>query len=184
MRAWRDERPACARELATVFTRWYPDMIWGWIVLADTLADLACYKEGLAALRRAQRLAPPKHAAAIMVWFGHFYHTAKNLKRAELWYRRAVNKKRSTRNLIHLGATLAQQGRLRDAKRCLRSAIRIGDELVDEAELNLGFVLRAERRYSEALQHFKKALKIDPKYSLAREAIDDLRKLEASPTDP
>lgn len=184
MSAWDDERPACARELATEFTKKFPDIIWGWVVLADTLADLACYKEGLAALRRAQRLAPPKHAAAILVWFGHFYRTAKNLKRAELWYRRAVKKKRSTRNLIHLGGTLAEQGQFRDAKRCLRSAIQIGDELVDEAELNLGLILRAERRYSEALQHFKKALEIDPKYSLAREAIADLRKLKAASTNP
>ena len=45
---------------------------------------------------------------------------------------------------------------------------------------NLGLVLRAERKYETAIESFDEALKIDPKYDLARAARKDcVRALKA-----
>lgn len=76
--------------------------------------------------------------------------------------------------LIHLGAVLAIQGRLAEAKRCHRRAIRLGVDDVDEGHLNLGLLLRAEGRYQEAIRCFDRALALDPRYSKAKRAKSDV----------
>ena len=44
----------------------------------------------------------------------------------------------------------------------------------DEAFFNLGLLLRAERRYRDALTCFERAIELDPKYSDALEARADV----------
>jgi tetratricopeptide (TPR) repeat protein len=47
---------------------------------------------------------------------------------------------------------------------------------VDEACYNLGLVLRAQGRYPEAVTYFESALRINPRYGLAREAARDVER--------
>jgi tetratricopeptide (TPR) repeat protein len=81
-------------------------------------------------------------------------------RRAEEWYRKAVAANPSTRAYILLGATLAVQGKLKEAERLHRAAVLAATprEAVDEAHLNLPLVLRAKEEYVEAAQHLRKAL--------------------------
>ena len=87
----------------------------------------------------------------------------------------------STRGYILLGATVAMQGRLKEAERIHRTAIRVATpgEPVDEAHLNLALVLRANEEYVEAAQHLRKALSIDPTYEDAVEVLADVRRAQS-----
>jgi Tfp pilus assembly protein PilF len=99
-------------------------------------------------------------------------------KRAEQWYRKAVALKSNTTTHIYLGACLARQGRFVEAKRHHRQAIRLATDpkydAADEAYFNLGLILRAERKYTEASAMFRKAIRLDRKYQIAREALRDV----------
>jgi tetratricopeptide (TPR) repeat protein len=176
MRAWHDGHGASHFEAAAQYTRKYPDNCWGWIALADILVRLAHYEAARRALSRADRLAPAKLRGHICVQWGHLYNESCDLKRAEKWYRRAVEYEADTPRLVFLGAVLAKLGRFSEAKRCHRRAARLATVPPDEAYYNLGLILRAERRYPEALRCFDQAIKIDPKYSLAIEAREDVQR--------
>jgi tetratricopeptide (TPR) repeat protein len=44
----------------------------------------------------------------------------------------------------------------------------------DDAYFNLGLILRAERKYTEASAMFRKAVRLDRKYQIASEALRDV----------
>ena len=176
MRAWNNGQGASHFEVAARFTSKYPANVWGWVALADILVHLAHYTAARRALSRAEKLAPPNLRGHICVQWGHLFSKSCDLRKAEKWYRRAVQHKADTPRLVFLGAVLAKQGRFAEAKRCHRRAARLATTAADEAYYNLGLILRAERRYPEAMLCFERATKIDPKYTLAREARKDVVK--------
>src|ERR1700736_1700602 len=175
-KAWNEEGVALLFELATDYTRHYPDRFWGWVVLADALGEMARYREAERALRQAQRLAPAVHRADIYAHWGHLYNTKCDVKRAERWYRRALklSKGKDTMQcVVYLGGVLAKQGRLTEAGECHRKAISLSTDPPDEAYYNLGLVLRAQGEYKDALKFFNRAVKIDPAYAIAEAAWKD-----------
>jgi len=176
VRAWHGDTPGCHLELASRYTRKYPDNVAGWVALADVLARFALYEEASQALRRAHRLMPLQERSKIYIQWGHFYNKKCDLKQAERWYRRALRSRPTTETLIFLGAILAKQGRFLAAKRCHCAAIRLATDPPDEAYYNLGLILRAERKYHQALECFERAIKIHPKYLIAKHARKDVLK--------
>src|SRR6185436_18702392 len=99
------------------YTKEYPTNVAGWVALADVLARFALYNKAYHALRRAHELMPWNRRSQIYVQWGHFYDAKCDLKRAERWFRRALESRRTTETLIFLGAILAKQGRFLEAKR-------------------------------------------------------------------
>jgi len=98
------------------------------------------------------------------------------VKHSERWYRKAVVAAPAA--LVFLGAELAGQGRLAEAKRCHRRATRLPDDdrvARGAAYCNLALILRAERRYRDALVCFDRAIALDPKYVVALKARADVR---------
>jgi tetratricopeptide (TPR) repeat protein len=178
MRAWR-KGPACQLEMGTQYTRAFPKRADGWIVLADGLAGVARYQEAKRALRRAAGLTPSERRWFIAVQWGHLHRAKGNERAAERWYRKAVALRSSTTTHVFLGATLAKQGRFADAKHHHRRAIKLARDFrkdsPDEAHYNLGLILRAERRYEESLRHLTRAIELDPKYKIAKEALADVK---------
>jgi Flp pilus assembly protein TadD len=77
---------------------------------------------------------------------------------------------------IFLGALLAKQGRLDEAEESHRRAIACAEGCIDEAFLNLGFVLRAQERFPEAADCFRHAIHLDPAYRAARQALKDVER--------
>ena len=178
MSAW-GKGPACQLEMALRYTRAFPKDFVGWIALADALGGIARYPEAQAALRKAEKTATPEHWWEIALQWGHLCRKYDE-KAAERWYRKAIALSPNASTHIFLGATLIQQGRFAEAKRhCLR-AIRLAsdpaEDNLDEAFCNLGLILRAERKYMKALDCFRKALKLSPKYVTAREALQDVQR--------
>lgn len=157
--------------------------MYGWVVLADALATISSYDEAIVALRTAKKLSPKDKLEFIFDQIGHFYMEKGDHRRAESWYRKAVDEKETGENLIYLGVCFGKQGKRREAKQCYRRAIKKGSEVIEEAHYNLGVNLRAEEKYEEALACFERAIEIDPRYILAKKARKDivmLRKLKES----
>ena len=55
-----------------------------------------------------------------------------------------------------------------------RQATRCTTGCTDEAFFNLGLVLRAQERFEEAAGCFREAIRIDPKYRVAKRALRDV----------
>lgn len=176
MQAWNDGNEASRFEIACQYTKKYPDNVWGWVALADILVKLARYEAAHRALSHAQKIAPGNIRRHIYVQWGHLYDESYELKKAEIWYRRALGCKETTTGLVFLGAVIAKQGRFAEAKACHRRAVRLATSPPDEAYYNLGLILRSERRYAKALECFHRAIEIDPNYTHAKEARNDVLK--------
>ena len=77
-----------------------------------------------------------------------------------------------------IGAYLIEQHKVDDAIPWLEKAIASPRyESYHYAWYNLGRVYTAKEMFNKARECYKRALEIDPEYTLAREAIDRLRKL-------
>lgn len=167
--------PSCTLELAQRYLAAHPQRGVVWLYYADSLCAMARYNEALAALRRGLRFCPPKKVHLIYYRFGEVHRERGAFRVAERWYRRAVEACPSDATYrIFLGALLAGVGRLQEAEAIHRRATRCKEGCIDEAFLNLGLVLRALERYSDARKCFQRALDIDPKYKLARKALSDV----------
>lgn len=177
MAVWDGDAAACQLYVARLYTRRYPRDMYGWIVLANVLSAVASHEEAMLALRTAMKLSTEDELDFVYSQIGHAYREKGDYRRAEGWYRKAVEAKETDGNVVYLGACLAKQGKYGEAKRCHRRAIKIGSQVVDEAHFNLGLVLRAEGKYEEALACFERAIEIDPKYTLAKRARRDIVEL-------
>lgn len=174
MKSWDSYGPACLLYHARLYIDKFPKDPAGWIILADALGSLACYKQARKALLKAMKHSTEKELEHISHQFGHLYKKQGKYRLAESWYRKAVGIRPRTGNLVFLGACLAKQGKFEEAKQCYRQAIQVQSEIPDEAYFNLGLILRAEENYKEAWTCFNKALELDPNYGLAKQARKDL----------
>ena len=174
MLSWRDDRVACKMHFARLYTQQYPKDRAGWIVLADALGAVAKYEEARSSLNIALQLSPKDDREFVLHQLGHLYEEKGDYRRAESWYRRAVEAEPTTNNLVFLGVCLAKQGRYKEAKQYHRKAIKLKTREPDEAYYNLGLILRAEGKYEEALECFEKAIELDSKYMVAKQAKGDI----------
>ena len=77
------------------------------------------------------------------------------------------------------GANLAVLEHFDEALECHEHAVQFEEDNKDEAYLNLGAVLRAQRKYREAAEAFKRALvALSPEYELGRVALRSLSEVE------
>jgi tetratricopeptide (TPR) repeat protein len=170
--------PALAVELGKLYLAAYPDDAWALIYFGMALQDLARYAEARASYERALTLLPPEDHARIYRQLGLLAQDQSNIQEAEGWYRRAIEALPSEATAhIYLGAMLAKHGRLDDAEACHRSATECHEGCIDEAYLNLGYVLRAKGQYLDALQCFREALSRDPLDTDAQEALEDIEQV-------
>lgn len=152
----------------------YPDYGPAWIILGMALVSLARYQEAEAALNRAMELAPSDKQRLPLYQLGHLDRERGVFDRAADWYRRSIEAAPDDASgYIYLGGALAKQGRIREAEAAHWKGIRCPDGCVDEAYLNLGLVLRAQERFEEAAECFRKAIDLDPDYKEAKRALRD-----------
>ena len=142
------------------------------------MLELARYVEAEQVLRLAVQEISGEHLDYAYTQFGKLYEARGDYDKAEAWYRKAVdlNPDHSARHIV-LGALLAKKGDFPGAETCHRSATRCSKgDLVDEAFLNLGLVLRAQDRHQDALVCFERALELDANYREALIAKADVEK--------
>ena len=169
---------ATAIELAERFLREYPKSGWAWFVYGNALASFSRYNEDETALRRAIKHVPTEHLHFVYGHLGHLFHKKGNYRKAALWYEKAAILRLGNADYLnYLGAALADDGNLVQASKCFRRATKSKNGAIDEAYYNLGCMLAAERKYSNAQACFIKALEIDPKYKLAKQALRDIQRV-------
>jgi len=147
-----------------------------WLQLGELLKDLARYEEAEQALGKALDCYESKRQWPVLAEFGHLFRASGDYRQAAEWFQKAVEaapQEASPR--IFLGAVLAKTGRFAEAEEAHRAATQCTTGCIDEACLNLGFVLRARERFAEAAYWFRRALQITPDYPEAKHALRDVR---------
>jgi tetratricopeptide (TPR) repeat protein len=167
--------PALTVELGKLYLAEYPDDPWALIYYGMALQDLARYAEARAAYERALVKLPTDDHDRVHRQLGLLAQDQSNIPEAEKWYRQAIEARpEDATAYVYLGAMLAKNGRLDEAEAIHRQATVCTDGCLDEAYLNLGYVLRAKEKYLDALECFREALRRDPLYEAAQEALADM----------
>jgi tetratricopeptide (TPR) repeat protein len=170
--------PALAIELGKLYLATYPEDPWALIYFGMELQTLARYAEAHAAYERAMSLLPVGEHKRIYRQCGLLAQDQADIEAAEGWYRRAIEALPTDATAyIYLGAMLAKNGRLDEAEVCHRQATECPEGCIDEAFLNLGYVLRAKGQYLDALECFREALSRDPLDTDVQEALEDMEQV-------
>lgn len=168
--------PALTITLARAFLRRYPDFGPAWSTLGKALTEMALFDEAEEAMTRAIAFCPDERVDIPLAQMGHLFKFRGDHARAEEWYRKVIDASPDDASgFIYLGSVLALQGRLAEAEMTHRAATQCQEGCIDEAYLNLGFVLRAQDRLVEASECFAHALALDPEYRAAKKALRDVR---------
>lgn len=176
--AWNVGEHAFALELSRDLLRQFPDYGTGWLLQGVMLYELARYDESEKTLRLALQLIPKQALDHGYIHLGHLCKDRGDYEDAECFYRKALELAPDDAGRhIFLGAVLAKKGDFDSAEKAHRNAICCAKGDIDEAYLNLGYVLRAQERYSEALGCFTKALGMTPNYEEAVLAKQDMEKV-------
>jgi tetratricopeptide (TPR) repeat protein len=165
-------------ELAERYLHDFPESGWAWFDYGRALIDFAQYKEAEAALKRASKLLPSEHLRFVYSYLGHLYKRKGDYRKAANWYEKAVDLTPDNADCLNfLGAVFDDAGDLTNAARCFRQGTKCHQGAIDEAYYNLGCIFGAERKYDKALVCFDRALEIDPKYKVAKQAKKDMKKV-------
>lgn len=168
---------ACVIELAEKYLEQYPDSARVLITYGKSLTVFHRYADAEQAIRKVisitDKLSPeylhiPYNAlASIFEGSGNFVEAAK-------WYRMAHQADpQEASYLIFIGVMHFKSGKLAEAEQSLRAALTCRDGAFDEAYFNLGSVLVARGRLEEAVECYKKAIELDPKYKEANVRLKD-----------
>ena len=173
-----EDRYPCVVELLGPYLAKRPKDVYAWALYGAALDYTERFDESESALLQALKLAPPSRRFIPQTSLAMLYHKWGMFDKAELFFSRAcrgtIGKKEGHIWILRSVNYLKLQ-KFNRAKKCLRAAIAIKDSDKDEAYLNLGAVFVAQRKYKEAANAFKKALKIDPGYEEARQALGNLK---------
>jgi Flp pilus assembly protein TadD len=163
----------------------YPRDAWGWTMLGLALREVCRFDEAEQALRVALDLFPPEDRVSALHQMGRLFEESGRPEEASRWYLEAIDAApNDASHRIFLGAMFARLGRFAEAEEQHRAATRCGEGAIDEAYLNLGFVLRAQDRLAEAAACFREAIRLDPGYNAARRALRDVERcLRCASTD-
>ncbi len=179
------DHPAAAILLGYRLVRRFPEFGPGWGILGQQLCGLARYEEAERALLTGLELTANENRWVALQSLGDLFREAGDYAKSADWYRKQIEEfPQDASGYIMLGAVLAKSGLLSEAERVHRLGTQCKTGLIDEAYLNLGLVLRAQQRYSEAADCFREAIRRDPDYDVAKKALSDVElclRLDARP---
>jgi tetratricopeptide (TPR) repeat protein len=163
-------------ELCRKHLRKFPKDGFGWLYYSMVQTDLFQYMVAERALRRAIKLIPKKALVSAYAQMGKLFKKKGDYKQAAFWYRKAVKQKPQDATYhIFLADNAFNFGFLKRAEKHFGNALKCSEGSIEEAYFNLGGILLGRRKYTEAIECYREALKIDPKYKIARERLDDAK---------
>ena len=163
-------------ELCKKHLRKFPKHGLAWLYFGMAQCDLAKYATAEKAICRAIMLCPPRALPFAYSEMGHLFQAKGDFKKAAFWYRKAVKRKPQDATYhIFLASNAFKGGFLKRSEAIYHRALKCSEGCLDEAYFNLGGVLLGARKYSEAIKCYEEALKIDPKYKIAKVRLDDAK---------
>lgn len=168
------------RELCEAYLRDFPEDGIIWIILAENLRVLHLYEESWAALDRAERLTGEsrKKKRLVLLHRGYLFTDRGDHLRAEEYFMEAhALCPEDAGNLIFAGVAAMRRGELARALELLTQATLCKEGDIDEAYFNLGGVFLALRRYGDAAECYREALKIDPADAIYQKRLADVERL-------
>ena len=163
-------------ELCKKHLRKFPKHGLAWLHYGMAQVALARYPEAEKAIQRAIVFCPQKALPIAYSQMGHLFRAKGDFKLAAHWYRKALNRNpKDATYHIFLASITFKRGALKQSESYYRRALKCSDGCLDEACFNLGGILLGRRNYAEAIKCYQEALKIDPKYKIARERLDDAK---------
>jgi tetratricopeptide (TPR) repeat protein len=147
-----------------------------WLQYGSTQIGVARYAEAEKAIRRAIALCPQKVLPIAYSRMGDLFQAKGDFKQAALWYRKASN--RNPKNAMYhifMACNAFKRGLLKQSEAYYRRALECPEGCLDEAYFLLGGILLGDGNYSEAIKCYQEALKIDPKYKIAKKRLDDAK---------
>jgi tetratricopeptide (TPR) repeat protein len=161
-------------ELCRKHVRKFPKDGFGWLHYGSVQIDLFQYATAERALHRAIMLIPKKALRGPYAQMGHLFKKKGDYKQAAFWYRKAVRQKPQDATYhIFLADNAFNFGFLKQAEKHFRNALNCSEGAIDEAYFNLGGISLGKRNYPEAIKCYHEALKIDPRYKIAKERLED-----------
>lgn len=163
LRLWREA--AAIQQTAVSFCRY-----------GQVAVKLDEWDEAEGAFSKALRLEP--NLSLAMESMGDLWATRTDkdpiecLTTAKDWFLRALGRERSARVLTFLGSTYVALETLEEARNAFEEAIKI-DSNYEEALYNLA-ILEEKQNPQRSIELLEKAIQIDPKYSMAHQALGRL----------
>ena len=168
--------PAFQLILSRELTSKHRDYLPGLLYYANALVALGRYGEAREVLTKAMQHPRQDKMYSLFQQMGNMCEEMGDLGSSVQWFVKAIDLRPDDADgYIGAGAILARQGRLEEAEQYHRKATVCAQGCIDEAFLNLGFVLRAQEQFAEAQKCFEKALELDAGYDKARIGLNDVR---------
>jgi tetratricopeptide (TPR) repeat protein len=178
--AYREHRDGAAMELARVYLQHETDDAYMLYILGDTLRGIMRYGEAEYALLKSFDLAPNSRRAYPASRLAMLYEVLGRFAEAEQQFA-IVSMNREWKKFgwlwILRGVNAMNREDLSMSEKCFRTALTLQNVDIDEAWLNLGLLQRAQRKYEESLQSFRKCLEIDPDCRIALECVASLESI-------
>ncbi len=161
-------------ELSRQHLRKFPKDGPAWLRYGMAQVEFANYGEAERAIRRAIKLCPANSLAIPYLQMGNLDEAKGDFKRAGAWYRKAA-KLRPLDATFHnyLGSNAFKRGLHKQSETHFRRALKCIEGPVEEAYFNLAGILVSRRNYAEAIKCCREALRLDPKYKIAKEKLDE-----------
>ncbi len=143
---------------------------WAWEVYGQALSRLHRNREASAALLKAVKLFKPGKRRLPLGSLGLHYERVMRPAQARRAYLKSIaDAPNHSHAYTFLGSLEWRLGNVTVAEQLFRSATKCTDGVLDEPWYNLAALMAACGRISEAKRAVACALKIDPKYKIAKE---------------
>jgi tetratricopeptide (TPR) repeat protein len=170
------EQTAVVVELCKKHLQKFPKHGPAWLWYGMSQTTFARYAEAEKAIRRAILLCPKNKLSGPYTQMGHLLEAKGDFKEAAFWYRKAAQlDSQDANSYIFLGSNAFKRGLHKQSEKFYRRALECSKGAIEEAYFNLGGILLGKRKYAEAIKCYEEALKIDSKYKIAKERLEDAK---------
>ena len=175
-----DHRAAHVIELLQPYLQLRPNHGRAWFLYGECLRIVGRSQEAMEALLKALEWAPEQTKPNVLGRIGFLCRQHRSPAEAEKWFKLATEKSQKPPGWAWIlrGANLAIMGEYEKALDCHQEALNFEDIDRDEVFLNMGLVLRAMKRYHEAILAFQEAPKLNPTYQEAQWNLEGLLDIE------
>jgi tetratricopeptide (TPR) repeat protein len=179
-KADEEDNVSLCRELCERLLRENPDDAPLLYLYANKLMKFALYEEAERVLFHAEKVAPAPSIKWILSLRGRLYEERGDYHSAEEVFLRSHSlDPKEAAFLIFAASVVFRSGDIPRAISLITQATLCDDDLLYEAQFNLGGYLCAQRRYAEALNCYRRVMELRPDYGNVQVRLADVERVLA-----